>query len=279
MKKKSGLTKVLRIILGLSILLTLFFQFIKPSQVYESFDLSLYTFTSYIKYALFQSPAQSLSDAVDGYTSLHLSQKENAVLKQNLSEVNQLQTQLIEANKEITELKDLLDLKQTLTSVENISANVIEKDSTNFNNSLLLNVGTNDGVGLYMAVVTPSGLIGQITQVNDNSSVVKLLTSQEGKNAFALKVQLDSQNSVEALLEGYDVDTKEYIVRLLDSTQNIKENMKVVTSGLGEIVPGGLLVGDVVSFESSPATLSVILRVKPAASFSNINAVTVVSKP
>lgn len=279
MNKKSGLTKLLRVLLGLSIILTLFFQFIKPSNTYQSFDLSLYTFSSYLKHVLFQSPAQSLSEAVQGFTSLHQTEKENKQLRENLVEVKQLQTRLIEANKEIIELKELLELKQTLTSVSSINANVIEKDSTNFNNSLLLNAGTNDGVALYMAVITPSGLIGQISQVNDNSSVVKLLTSQEGKNAFAVKVQLDTENSVEALLEGYDVETKEYIIRLLDSTKNVKEKMKVVTSGLGEIIPGGLLVGEVTTIESSTATLSVIIRVKPAASFSNINAVSIVSKP
>lgn len=279
MKRQSKLTRLLQILLGLSIILTLFFQFIKPSTVYEKADLSLYTFTSYVRYVLFQSPVKTIDEAMRNYTSLHQVQLENRVLKENLDEVKQLQTRLIEANKEILELKELLGLKQTLTSIKTISGNVVEKDSTNYNNSLLLNVGTKDGVDLYMAVVTPSGLIGQISHVSENSSVVKLLTSQEGKNAFAVKIQLDAQNSVEALLEGYDVEEQMYLVRLLDSTKEVKKNQKVVTSGLGEIVPGGLLVGEVESFESSTATLSVVLKVKPAASFSRINAVVIVSKP
>ena len=214
MKRQSKLTRILQILLGLSIILILFFHIIKPSTVYEKADLSLYTFTSYVRYVLFQSPVKTIDEAMRNYTSLHQVQLENRVLKENLDEVKQLQTRLIEANKEILELKELLGLKQTLTSIKTISGNVVEKDSTNYNNSLLLNVGTKDGVDLYMAVVTPSGLIGQISHVSENSSVVKLLTSQEGKNAFAVKIQLDAQNSGVALLEVYDVHEQIYIVSL-----------------------------------------------------------------
>lgn len=279
MHKTNRLSRVLQILLGLSIILTLFFQLIKPSSLYQNLDQSFFTFTSYIKYVLFQSPIQTMKDAVNGFTALKEVQGENEVLRQNLLEVYQLQTRLIEANKENVELKDLLSLKENLSNAKMVSANVIEKDATNFNNTILLNVGSNDGVEMYMAVITPSGLIGQITSVSDNTSIVRLLTSQDGRNQFALKIQLDEETTVEAILESYDLDNQRFKVRLLDSSKTVKEGMKVVTSGLGEIIPSGLLVGEIESIENSPATLSVILHVIPAASFSDFNIVMVVSKP
>lgn len=279
MQKTSRFTKFLRIVLGLSIFLTLFFQLIKPSGLYQKFDQSFFTVTSYLKHVLFQSPIESINEAITGFVELKDVHKENETLRLKLLETYQLETRLIESNKENVELKNLLDLQQTLTDVQIFNANVIQKDSTNFNNTLLINKGSNDGIELYMPVIIPSGLIGQISEVSDNTSIVTLLTSSEGRNQFALKIQMNEQNTVEAIFDSYNPDTQKYQVRLLDSTQTVTPKMKVVTSGMGSIIPAGLLVGEIVEVEESPATLSIILQVQPSVSYSNINAVMIVSKP
>lgn len=279
MQKTSRFTKFLRIVLGLSIFLTLFFQLIKPSGLYQKFDQSFFTVTSYLKHVLFQSPIESINEAITGFVELKDVHKENETLRLKLLEIYQLETRLIESNKENVELKNLLDLQQTLTDVQIFNANVIQKDSTNFNNTLLINKGSNDGIELYMPVIIPSGLIGQISEVSDNTSIVTLLTSSEGRNQFALKIQMNEQNTVEAIFDSYNPDTQKYQVRLLDSTQTVTPKMKVVTSGMGSIIPAGLLVGEIVEVEESPATLSIILQVQPSVSYSNINAVMIVSKP
>lgn len=279
MQKTSRFTKFLRIVLGLSIFLTLFFQLIKPSGLYQKFDQSFFTVTSYLKHVLFQSPIESINEAITGFVELKDVHKENETLRLKLLETFQLETRLIESNKENVELKNLLDLQQTLTDVQIFNANVIQKDSTNFNNTLLINKGSNDGIELYMPVIIPSGLIGQISEVSDNTSIVTLLTSSEGRNQFALKIQMNEQNTVEAIFDSYNPDTQKYQVRLLDSTQTVTPKMKVVTSGMGSIIPAGLLVGEIVEVEESPATLSIILQVQPSVSYSNINAVMIVSKP
>lgn len=279
MRKSSRFNKFLKIFLGLSIVLTLFLQVIKPTSLYQSVDRSLYTFSSYLKYVLFQSPIKTIQDSMSGFVSLKDAYDENRILRNQVDSVSQLETRLIEANKENVELKNLLGLQQTMSDTLIFNANVISKDSSNFNNTLLINKGSNDGLAISMAVITPEGLIGRLSNVEENTSIVTLLTSQEGRNQFALKIQLDEENTVEALMESYDTDSQQYIVRLLDSTKSVEPGMKVVTSGLGEIVPSGLLVGEIETVENSPATLSVIMRVKPAVSYSNINVVMVVSKP
>lgn len=279
MQKSSRFSKFLKIVLGLSIFLTLFFQLIKPTRLYQNLDQSFFSITSYFRYVLFQSPVDTIKEGVNGFVSLQNVHDENLTLRNQILEVHQLQTRLIEANKENQELKDLLGLQETMSEAKFVNANVIERTSTSFSNNLLLNKGKNDGIDLYMAVVTPQGLIGQISEVSDHTAIVTLLTSQEGNNQFAVKIQLDDQQGVEALLSSYNINNQMFEVNLLDSSLEVQPGMQVVTSGLGEIIPSGLLVGEVVKVTQSEATLSIHLEVEPAASFANINAVMVVSKP
>lgn len=279
MQKSGRFNKLLKILLGLSLFLTLFFQVIKPSGPYQKVDSSLYSFTAYLKYIFFKSPVENFKEAIESFVQLKDVQQENSTIRKQLLAQYQTQTRLIEAIKENHELKNLLQLQQTMSELNHINANVIDKDSENFNNTLLINKGSHDGIKLNMPVITAEGLIGQITSLESNSSVVTLLTSTHGSNQFALKVQINENESVEAILDSYNPDTQQYEVRLLDLTKKVSPKMKVVTSGMGEIIPSGLLVGEIESIEESSATLSVVLHVNPAGSFSNINVVMVVSKP
>lgn len=271
--------KILIILIAIALFFTVFLQVIQPSTTYQALDHKLYSITGYFKYVLFQSPLDTINDSINGFLKLKDAYAENEVLKDSYENYEQIKAQLIEAQKENLRLQDQLDLTHTMTSVNYINANVINRDSTHLNNTLLVNKGSNEGVENYMAVITPLGLIGQVTSTSKTDSVVTLLSSQSENNKFAVKVQLSESESVEAILDSYDPETKEYQVILLDNTDQVKEGMKVVTSGLGEIIPSGLLVGEVTEVTQSNASLSIILQVKPHASFSDITSVMIVGKP
>ncbi len=278
MIKKTKLNKFLKIVLIMVVGLTIFFQVIKPTSAYQQADLFFYTTLSRVKYMFIDNPINVIKNTVNDYVSLSTTYQENKKLRENMVEAQRLIDLLSESRRDNLELRELLDLRETMTQNREIVAQVVNRNAQSFNESVLIDVGENAGIKQHMAVITPQGLVGQISKVDENTSVVKLLSSQTGLNQFALKVVIDESTTVEALLESYNPQTNTYSVRLLDSTTAVTVGSKVITSGLGKIIPSGISVGEITEITQSQASFSVILKVKPTVNFSNFNYVMVVSK-
>lgn len=278
MIKKTKLNKFLRIVLIMVIGITIFFQAIKPTAFYQQADLFFYTTLSRVKYMVIDNPINVIKNAVNDYVSLSTTYQENKKLRENMVEAQRLIDLLSESRRDNLELRQILNLRETTSQSREIVAQVINRNAQSFNESVLIDVGENDGIKQHMAVITPQGLIGQISKVDNESSIVKLLSSQTGLNQFAVKVVVDESTTVEALLESYNPQSNTYVVRLLDSTTAVSVGSKVITSGLGHIIPSGISVGEIVEISQSQASFSVILKVKPSVNFSNFNYVMVVSK-
>lgn len=278
MIKKTKLNKFLKIVLIMVVGLTIFFQVIKPTSAYQQADLFFYTTLSRVKYMFIDNPINVIKNTVNDYVSLSTTYQENKKLRENMVEAQRLIDLLSESRRDNLELRELLDLRETMTQNREIVAQVVNRNAQSFNESVLIDVGENAGIKQHMAVITPQGLVGQISKVDENTSVVKLLSSQTGLNQFALKVVIDESTTVEALLESYNPQTNTYSVRLLDSTTSVTVGSKVITSGLGKIIPSGISVGEITEITQSQASFSVILKVKPTVNFSNFNYVMVVSK-
>jgi cell shape-determining protein MreC len=97
----------------------------------------------------------------------------------------------IEAKTAINIANDLLKLNR-LTSVRNIkgvAAQVIGEAPSNFQNTIEITVGSRDGVAVGMPVTDGAGLIGKVTKVYPDSSVVMLITDPQ----FAVQGQVLSR--------------------------------------------------------------------------------------
>ena len=237
MIKKTKLNKFLKIVFIMVVGITIFFQVIKPTSFYQQADLYFYTAFSRIKYMVIDNPINVVKNSVNDFVSLNSTYQENKKLRENMVEAQRLIELLAESRRDNLELKQLLNLRETMTQNHEIVARVINRSAQSFNESVLIDVGENAGIQLHMAVITPQGLVGQISRVDEDSSVVKLLSSQTGLNQFALKVVVDESTTVEALLESYNPQTNSYSVRLLDSTVAVSIGSKEITSGLGKIFP------------------------------------------
>lgn len=94
----------------------------------------------------------------------------------------------VEAQSAILEYRELLKLNQLTSKFQygTRAAQVVGASPSNFQNTVEINVGSRQGVGLGMPVTDGSGLIGRITQVFENRSIVLLITDPE----FAVEAQV-----------------------------------------------------------------------------------------
>ena len=279
MSKFTKAQKILMCLIGFFLALGLLFQGLRQSSIS---DIG-YSAVSYLKYGLIDYPLTSIKNFSSDFANLWKVKDENDTLREELSMTTNYQALYENAQRENEELRELLNMNESLTGFNRISAKVIGRDSTYWNDQVTLNVGANDGIEEDMVVMNSQGVIGKIQKVQDSTSVVKLLTCEDKNNKVAVHINLgnnedqsegdsseadqqeqDQQqehaSSVEGILESYDTNEQAYVVSLLDD-QEVEEGMQVVTSGKGGVYPSGLFVGTVKKVETLDNQLGQVIYV------------------
>ena len=125
------------------------------------------------------------------------------------TDINHLKTEnekLVAENKELEEkLRELEIIKAenaTLRAYNNMSekyaeyttvpAYIINKDVSNLSNTMVINVGTDDGVNVNMPVITTEGLVGYTISVTDKTSKVKPIIDPSSSISSSISTSRDS---------------------------------------------------------------------------------------
>lgn len=125
-----------------------------------------------------------------------------------------------------------------------------------------------------MAVITKDGLIGKISKTSNYSSEVKLITSDDTNFKVSIAIKTNDKDNY-AILSGYDKKNGTIKATGIDKTTNVEVGDRVVTSGLGEMFPAGIYVGEVEKIEKDKYNLSKTIYIKTYQDFNNIHYVTV----
>lgn len=154
--------------------------------------------------------------------------------------------ELAELRGENAELKKQLGYVEK-TKQKTILAEVIGKETSNTEQTFILNRGEDQGVKANQPVIVGEGiLVGKITKVDKNTSVVRLINDSQSKIAATI---LNHDKSLGVLEGGYGISLR---LNLIPRDEVIKVGDQVITSGLELTMPGGLLVGSVAVVENEP---------------------------
>jgi len=131
-----------------------------------------------------------------------------------------------------------LDLNQLRldTKLTHVSGIVIADSGSPFRQSVLLNIGSRDGIQDGWAAMDGLGLVGRISGVGSSTSRVILLT--DNASQIPVIVQPSGQRAV-LMGDNSFAPTVEFI----ENVDLIRPGDRVVTSGGGGVLPAGLLVG------------------------------------
>ncbi len=147
-----------------------------------------------------------------------------------------------------------------------LAADVIARNPSVNMSSLLLNKGTRDSVKAGQAVITSEGLAGVIHHAGATSSIAQLGVDPN----FAASVRVE-RSRVDGILRWYKGAT--FMLDGISKNQDVKPGDRIVTSGLGELIPAGLAVGVVTSAESSENDIFLNVRLKPYVHFARMEEV------
>jgi rod shape-determining protein MreC len=203
--------------------------------------------------------------------------EENKRLKSRLEEFGTLQAEVNELAVENKRLQKLVDKSGNLRKYDPIQANVIARNPDQWEEKLILNQGSTDGVKVNMAVLTAQGLIGKVVQTTATTSEVELLSTNNTNYRVSATVA-NKKKETNGLIEGYDRKRGELILKRVDSELSVKKGDKVTTSGLGGIFPKGILIGEVTKVTTDDFGLTKMAYVKPAADFSMLDHVVIAKR-
>ena len=182
---------------------------------------------------------------------------ENLKLKNNIESLNLLKEQI--------EFVEKNNLKYT-------SAKVIARPIDKTTNSIIINKGTKDGIQPGQAVIVNNGiLIGKIYDASFTSSKVLLLLDRQSQ----ITCQIQNKQNSPCLAKG-EHGISIYI-DLVPQTDEIKIDDYVITSGLDEKIPKGLLIGQIVKIIEDEGKLFKQAEIKTSINYNYFDIVSVVS--
>ncbi len=225
-----------------------------------------------------QAPVSWVENTVDAVQDLASTYKENQQLKAKLDSYEELSQANKNSEREIANLKEQLALNTTLSSYEKVTANVISRSPDSWQDYLVIDKGSKDGIEANMSVMAKKGLIGRVIEVNRSSSKVELLSSEnQTSNHYPVRISTDS-GELFGLLKGYDEDKNALVVEQVTGSATFGKGDVVQTSGLGGNSPAYLAVGTVLEAQSDDFGLDKKLYVQPYADMYDLSVVTVIKR-
>lgn len=222
-------------------------------------------------------PTNYITGIFDGIESLLNTYEENKRLKMRLEEFAVLQTKVHNLEKENANLQELIDKEQSLLDYNPVHATVIARNPDQWEEKIILNKGSKHGIEKNMAVMTARGLIGKIILVTPYTSEVELLYTNNSNYRVSALVQGEKEE-IYGLIEGFDAERNELVLKRIDSSKKIEVGEKVVSSGLGGIFPKGIPIGEITEVTTDDFGLTKMAYVKPSADFSLLEEVIIAKR-
>ena len=216
---------------------------------------------------LFTQSVQSVSDGINHYFDLVNVSKENERLKFEVERLVNEKNELIERIARQKRIAGLMSYQDDRKK-ESLVASVIARDATQWSKVVVIDKGSKHGIKKHLAVVTNSGVIGQVIHAGPTTSKV-LLT-------------IDSRSAVDSLFQdsrvsGVVVGTGEEQceIKFVPNTAKIKVGDRVLSSGLGGIFPKGLFIGTVSKVVKKKQGLFQEITLTPSSDLSKLEEVLV----
>ena len=229
------------------------------------------------------SPVLQVSAALQHWwdTSRQEVQSRTALLEQNhqLREQIALQMQdrlrLTELEDENRRLRDMVGFRQAV-GPRLKPARLTGRDPSNWWKTILLDIGSNDGVTEDCAVVTTAGLVGKTVAVTHTTSRVRLIVDPNCK-VGALVQETRSPGIVEGVFEGVG-SAPGCRMDFIGRDAKVFANYIVITSGLGGVFPKGIRIGTLEPAALSESGLYKSARLKPAVDLNRLEEVFVICR-
>lgn len=220
-----------------------------------------------------QSFFNKASDSVSSFfVRVFSSEEEDG---KSLEELDELRLQLSNYDELVAEnerLSEMLDYKQNNPEQELIVAKITGKNPGNWFDVFTIDRGRQHGIEENMPVITPDGLVGRVEEVGLNwAKVMAVVDGRSGVSAIVERTR--DFGVVKGRVGTGDIESMLYM-EYMELDTDIVEGDVVVTSGLDQRYPKGLVIGEVVETSDESGGKNVLI--KPNVDFRRLEEVMVI---
>jgi len=207
----------------------------------------------------------------------------------NFSEVKAQNKELVEKNEELENklatysdlkeendrLRDVLKFTEQRNNYNYIACDIISNSGGSFLNGYVVNKGKNDNVQKGMIVIAAQGLVGQVTSVGSNWSIVQSLVNEN----IAVSVMVQSTRDATGYIKGFTDNKNVNLAKVYDlpMESEVKEGDVIMTSGVGMLYPKEIRIGEVIKVEEDKVRVMKSAIVKPYVDFNKLEELFIVS--
>ena len=254
--------------LYISIVATLIVLFFLMYQTYNEqgtsrFQMAVQTITYPVQTSV-QSVVSTIKNTWNSYINLIEVNEENKMLKQQLLNMEEKLNQHIENSVQFFRLRSQLLFAQKKARKE-IFSEIIGESADNNHQIRLINSGSNQLLQRNYIVLRKEGLVGRIQSVSPYQSSVQLIIDHRSRVPALIQ-----RNRVRGLIYGTHDGIE---MRQINQHAKIKIGDRVISSGLGNLYPKGILIGWVSGINREPHELFKTARLDSAVDFNQIEEV------
>lgn len=207
----------------------------------------------------------------------------------NFSEVKAENKELMTKNQELEDelstysslkdendrLRKVLDFEEERNNYNYVACDIISHSGGDFLDGYVVNKGKNDKIQKGMIVIGAEGLVGQVTSVGDNWSIVQSLVNEN----IAVSVMIERTRDATGYIKGYRDSQNRNLAKVYDlpMDSDVKEGDVIMTSGVGLLYPKEIRIGEVISVEEDKVKVMKNAVVKPYVDFNKLEELFIVS--
>ena len=215
-----------------------------------------------------------LSDMSDNFATLQEMKEENQALKEKLADMTVENNQLKQNSATLERLQELYKMDQNTADYPKVGANVIASDNSNWYSSFTIDKGSQDGIRKDMNVLSGAGLVGIVTAVGPNYSIVSSVI--DDKNVSAMILTTFDKCIVSGDLTLIDDGVIKF-QQLENNGNEVPIGEQVVTSNISNKYLQGLLIGYVSEIHVDSNNLTRSGYIIPATNFKELQEVLVIT--
>jgi rod shape-determining protein MreC len=152
------------------------------------------------------------------------------------------------------------------------TAHVVFNTINKSNNYIIIDKGKKEGVVPDMAVISPNGVVGVVSDVSENfSTVISLLNPNSQVSAKIIPI-----NQIGTVVW---IDPDPSIAQVIAIPQHLMVAVgdSVVTSGYSDVFPKDILIGTVIEKYDNPNNTFLIIKIRLSTDFRNLHSVYLIS--
>ncbi|MFF2092056.1 rod shape-determining protein MreC [Paenibacillus sp. NPDC058174] len=231
--------------------------------------------------SLFYKPAGIIAGFFEDIRNLRTIHEENEQLKLLAAAYARDKINYNFIEQENKRFKDELEFTERQKQLYNYKyriAQVVAVNNDTSNRTMVINLGSKNGIKKNMAVTTVDGLIGLVSEVRPFTSTVMPITELDEKspNSNLIAATILGKTDSFGIISSYNQETDRLMMTKIDEKDKMIVDDVVITSGLGNVYPRGLVIGTVENKQVGDFGLTYTASVKLAAKFDHLTEVFVV---